>query len=213
MIKIQTFTFNPFAENTYVLFDETKTCIIIDPGSYEDTEKEQIVDFIETNELKPLKIVNTHCHIDHIFGIAHLCERYNLDLEIHQDDMPVLNSTGSVAQLYGLPNVDIPPTPVGYFDEGEQIEFGNSSLDILFTPGHSPGHVVFYNKEQKFVIGGDVLFYGSIGRTDLPGGDYDTLIASIKNKVLPLGDDFQVHSGHGPVTNIGFEREQNPFLQ
>lgn len=213
MIQVKVFTFNPFAENTYVLHDSTKECIIIDAGCVDDFEKKQIVDYIESNDLLPVELVNTHCHIDHVLGLHYLAEKYNLNLRFHELDMPVFESTQMVAQMYGINGVDLPPKPSGFFAEGEAIEFGDSVLDILFTPGHSPGHVVFVNHKQKLIIGGDVLFHGSIGRTDLPGGDHQTLIESIKSKLLVLEDDFQVFSGHGPVTNIGFERKNNPFLQ
>jgi len=133
-------------------------------------------------------------------------------LEINELELPVLQSAPIAIQLYNIPNVEISPEPGKFLSEGDIVEFGNSKLDVLFTPGHSPGHIVLVNKEQKFVIAADVLFYGSIGRTDLPGGDHNTLIDSIKTKLFSLGDDFQVHPGHGPTTNIGFERENNPFL-
>lgn len=249
MINIHPFIFNPFEENTYVLFDETKECIIIDPGCYEKQEKQELAGFIEENELKPVKLLNTHCHIDHVFGNRFIAKRYDLDLEINKLELPVLQSVASVAQLYGIPNLENPPDPVNFLNQGDIVEFGNSKLDVLLIPGHSPGHIVLvgYNaprrndpslqmsrepsgleedrpleniatsasseREQKFVITGDVLFYGSIGRTDLPGGDHNTLIESIKTKLFALGDDFQVYTGHGPVTNIGFERKNNPFLQ
>ena len=213
MIHVKAFTFNPFAENTYVLYDETDECVVVDAGCYDDSEKSELANFIDDNGLKPIELINTHCHIDHVLGLSFLAKKYNLDLRFHQKDMPVFDSTQMVAQMYGIPNVEIPPSPVGFFEEGEVIEFGNSKLDILFTPGHSPGHVVFVDHKQKIIIGGDVLFYGSIGRTDLPGGDHQTLINSIKSKLLELEDDYQVYSGHGPVTNIGFERRNNPFLQ
>ncbi|HIA12864.1 MAG TPA: MBL fold metallo-hydrolase [Flavobacteriales bacterium] len=212
MIEIKCFQFNPFQENTYVLYDESKECVIIDAGCYEEHERQELIEFIDEESLLPRRLINTHCHIDHVFGLAFLAEKYKLGLEIHEKDLGVLEATSTVAQMYGLPNVDTPPAPSLYFHEGDVIEFGNSSLDILFTPGHAPGHVVFVNKEQKFIIGGDVLFYLSIGRTDLPGGDHALLIDSIVSKLLPLGDDFIVHSGHGQSTNIGFEKSNNPFL-
>ena len=212
MINIHSFTFNPFEENTYILYDETKECIIIDPGCYEKFEQEKLTTFIVKQELKPVRLLNTHCHLDHVFGNKFIADLYGLELEMNELDLPILQNAPVAAQLYGIPNVDISPEPAKFLNEGDVVEFGNSKLDILFIPGHSPGHIVFYNNDQKFVIGGDVLFYGSIGRTDLPGGDHDTLINNIKEKLLPLGDDFQVYSGHGPTTNLGFERENNPFL-
>jgi glyoxylase-like metal-dependent hydrolase (beta-lactamase superfamily II) len=211
MIHIQSFVFGPFQENTYVLFDETKECIIIDPGCYDNRERAELAEFIEKEALKPVKLLNTHCHLDHIFGNGFVAEKYNLNLEFNKNEQRIFDAYLATADLYNL-NADPSPQPSNFIDEGDIIRFGKSSLEIVFTPGHSPGSITFFNREQQFMIAGDVLFYGSIGRTDLPGGHYETLIASIKNKLLPLGDDFTVYSGHGPATNIGFEKNNNPFL-
>lgn len=211
MIQIASFTFNPFQENTYVLYDETNECVIIDPGCYNERERQTLRDFIASKELKPVRLLNTHCHIDHVFGNAFVASEYMLGLEIHHADLPVLESLPRVAHMYQL-NAQESPEPASFLDEGDQVKFGNSTLDILFTPGHSPGSITFYNKEQKIAIVGDVLFHLSIGRTDLPGGDYNTLIASIKNKLFQLDDDVKVYSGHMESTSIGFERKNNPFL-
>lgn len=211
MISIKSFVFGPFQENTYVLFDETKECVIIDPGCYDNRERDTLEAFISTNNLKPVKLLNTHCHLDHIFGNGFIAAKYNLQLEINKLDKPVFDSYLTSANLYGL-DAAPSPEPSVFLNEGDQIKFGNSLLEIVFTPGHSPGSITFYNRGQKLMIAGDVLFYGSIGRSDLPGGDSKTLISSIKNKLFPLGDDFIVYSGHGPSTTIGFERMNNPFL-
>ena len=213
MIKIQSFAFNGFQENTYVLFDESKKCIIIDPGCYEQNEKLELVRFIVDNELEPVKLINTHCHIDHVLGNRFVAEKWSLDLEMHELDLPTLRSVKDYCQLYGFHNYEESPEPSTFLKEGDKIHFGNSSLDVLFAPGHAPGHIVLYSKEQHFVIGGDVLFQMSIGRTDLPGGDYDTLISSIKDKLLPLDEQTKVYCGHGPSTTIGFEKANNPFLK
>ena len=213
MIKIQSFTFNGFKENTYVLFDESKKCIIIDPGCYEQNEKLELEIFIVDNELEPVKLINTHCHIDHVLGNRFVAEKWGLDLEMHELDLPTLRSVKDYCQLYGFHNYEESPEPSTFLKEGDKIHFGNSSLDVLFTPGHAPGHIVLYSNEQHFVIGGDVLFQMSIGRTDLPGGDYDTLINSIKDKLLPLDEQTKVYSGHGPSTTIGYEKTNNPFLK
>jgi glyoxylase-like metal-dependent hydrolase (beta-lactamase superfamily II) len=213
MIKIQSFTFNGFKENTYVLFDESKKCIIIDPGCYEQNEKLELERFIVDNELEPVKLINTHCHIDHVLGNRFVAEKWSLDLEMHELDLPTLRSVKDYCQLYGFHNYEESPEPSTFLKEGDKIHFGNSSLDVLFTPGHAPGHIVLYSNEQHFVIGGDVLFQMSIGRTDLPGGDYDTLINSIKDKLLPLDEQTKVYSGHGPSTTIGYEKTNNPFLK
>lgn len=211
MISIRSFTFNPFQENTYVLYDVTREAVIIDPGCYDDGERAELVAFIEENKLKPVKLLNTHCHVDHVFGNRFIAEKYKLGLEMHEKDLKVLNSLLQVAHLYGL-NAEESPAPKVFLEEGQKIAFGSSELDIVFTPGHSPGSICFISHPQKFIIAGDVLFYGSIGRTDLPGGHHQTLIDSIKQKLFPLGDDYTVHPGHGPETNIGFERRSNPFL-
>ncbi len=211
MITIQGFVFNPFAENTYILFDETKECVIIDPGCSNEEERKELAEFIKEENLKPVKLLNTHCHIDHVFGNSFVAKKYNLGLEIHKKDLEVLHSLPQVSHLYGL-NAEESIDPSNFLEEGDKIIFGNSSLDILFTPGHSPGSICFVSHEDKLIIGGDVLFYRSIGRTDLPGGDHETLLSSIREKLFVLEDDFVVFSGHGEQTSIGFERKNNPFL-
>ena len=211
MISIQGFVFNPFLENTYILYDETKECVIIDPGCSNDEERKELSDFIKEENLKPVKLLNTHCHIDHVFGNSFVAKKYNLGLEIHEDDLQVLHSLPQVSHLYGL-NAEESIEPSSFLNEGDIVKFGNSSLEIFFTPGHSPGSISFYNKEQKLIVGGDVLFQGSIGRTDLPGGDHETLLTSIREKLFTLDDDFIVFSGHGEETTIGFEKKNNPFL-
>jgi glyoxylase-like metal-dependent hydrolase (beta-lactamase superfamily II) len=211
MISIHSFTFNPIQENTYLLYDETKECVIIDPGCYDEEERAMLSDFIEKEGLKPVKLLNTHCHLDHIFGNRFVAEKYKLKLEVNRRDLPILDAFQATCNLYGM-NCDPSPQPEIFLEEGDIVKFGKSQLEILFTPGHSPGSITFYSKADKFMIAGDVLFYGSIGRTDLPGGNHQELISNIKTKLFPLGDDFKVYSGHGPVTNIGFEKKNNPFL-
>ncbi len=212
MTLVAKFTFNPFQENTYVLYDDTKECAIIDPGCYDEKEKSELVDFIEKENLTPVRLINTHCHIDHVFGNHFISEKYNLPLEIHEGELPVLNAVPQVAMMYGIPFGDPIPAVEKFIKEGDIIKFGSSSLESIYTPGHSPASLSFYCKEAKFIIAGDVLFYGSIGRTDLPGGNHNTLISSIKDKLFPLGDDIEVYPGHGPKTTIGYEKKTNPFL-
>ena len=211
-MEINQITFNPFQENTFILWDETKECIIIDPGCYEKDEKEYLSNFIESNNLKPVKLINTHCHIDHILGNKFVSEKWNLELYMHKTDLPLLEGARDIAKMYGFENYKGSPYPKYFLEEGDVLEFGESKLEILFTPGHAPGHICLYNKEDKFIVSGDVLFNGGIGRTDLPGGNYDTLINSIKTKLLCLQDDTEVFCGHGPSTSIGKERLSNPFL-
>ncbi|MBE7442106.1 MAG: MBL fold metallo-hydrolase [Flavobacteriales bacterium] len=211
MITIHTFAYNGFQENTYVLTDETNEAVIIDPGCYSVSEQTELFNFITKNNLTPVKLLNTHCHIDHILGNNFVCTKFNIELYIHQLDLPTLHATTEYGHLYGF-TVDKSPEPAHFLNDGDVVKFGNSTLKVLFTPGHAPGHVVFVSHEQRFVINGDVLFRGSIGRTDLPGGNHQTLINSIKNKLFSLADDYVVHTGHGPTTTIGYEKKYNPFL-
>ena len=210
MIKVKKFTFNSFMENTYVLSDDTGDCIIIDPGCYEASERDILKKYIEDNNLKVKQLINTHCHIDHVFGNAFVKREYQVDLVIHPKDEATLASVQVYAPNYGFPDYE-PSTANIMIEEGDQVKFGDTVLETLFVPGHAPGHVVFYHAGQSFCIGGDVLFRESIGRTDLPGGDHDTLIRNIHEKMFKLPDDTTVYSGHGPETTIGHEKRFNPF--
>jgi glyoxylase-like metal-dependent hydrolase (beta-lactamase superfamily II) len=209
---IAVFTFNPFQENTYLVYDETGECAIIDPGCFEAHERIELDNFIAANGLRPVRLLNTHCHIDHVFGNAHVARTYGLPLEIHRGELPVLEAVPQIARFYGMPQGEPSPAPGRFLTEGEVIAFGNVRLEALLTPGHSPASLSFFIREQGLLIAGDVLFREGIGRTDLPGGDYDTLIASNAQRLLPLGDEVQVFPGHGPSTTIGHERLHNPFL-
>ena len=211
MTHVASFVFNPFQENTYVLYDDTNQCIIVDPGCYTPAEKKELSDFISNNDLKPVKCINTHCHIDHILGNQYILDTYGLKPEIPQDELPLLEAAPQYGKMWGF-EMEPSPQPERFINKGEAIRFGNTELEVLYTPGHSPGHITLYCKDDGFVISGDVLFLQSIGRTDLPGGDHQTLIHSIKTVLLPLGDDIKVYSGHGPQTTIGFEKKNNPFL-
>ena len=210
-MNVISLTFNAFQENSYILFDNSKECIIIDPGCSSTDEEQILTKTIEEHGLTPTRLINTHCHIDHVFGNKFVAEKYNLELESHVGEVPVQDSVGQIAKMYGLGTVTSPPI-TKFLEEGDEVLFGNTSLKVLFTPGHSPASISFYNGADKILIAGDVLFQGSIGRTDLPGGNYDQLINNIKTKFLTLPDDVVVYSGHGPSTNIGFERANNPFL-
>jgi glyoxylase-like metal-dependent hydrolase (beta-lactamase superfamily II) len=211
MINVHYFAFGPFQENTYILWDETKECIILDPGNNNASENKKLSAFISEKQLNPKRLILTHAHIDHINGNKYVFDTYGLLPEVHKDDVYFIEHHLASATMYGL-HAEQSPMPKSYIAEGDVIKFGNSALNTLHTPGHSPGSISYYNLEDKFIIGGDVLFYGSIGRTDLPLGHHDTLIKSIKEKLFPLGDDMKVYSGHGIPTNIGFERMNNPFL-
>jgi len=211
MINVHFFTFNGFQENTYILSDDSKECVIIDPGCYSNEEQQVLSNHITNNGLTPVKLLNTHCHIDHVLGNSFVAGKYNVGLEMHEKDLPTLHSTPEYGQTFGF-NIDKSPEPTTLLEEGDVVKFGNSELHVLFTPGHSSGHIVFVSHEDKFVINGDVLFRGSIGRTDLPGGDHETLITSIKTKLMTLPEDYIIHSGHGPSTSVGFEKSNNPFL-
>jgi len=211
-MEIESFTFNGFAENTYVLFDETKECIIIDPGCNTSEEQHMLTDFIAENELNPLRLINTHCHIDHVLGNRFVSEKYKLDLESHAGEKVVLAACPQVSMMYGIP-YNPSPEISKFLEEGDFIEFGNQKLKILFTPGHSPASISLYSEDAGIVMAGDVLFQGSIGRTDLPGGDFDTLKASIEDKLYTLPDETTVFCGHGPSTTIGFEKVNNPFVK
>lgn len=210
MISIKTFVFNPLQENTVVLYDETNECIIIDPGCYEPYEKEELVSFIKLNELIPKMILNTHCHIDHVVGNQFVKEYFDIKLFVPEKEAPLIKAATTYAPMYGFHRFE-ESFPDGFIQENELISFGNSTLSVLQVPGHSPAHVAFYNAEQGFCINGDVLFKGSYGRTDLPGGNFQTLVNSITNVMFQLPDETIIYCGHGPTTTIGFEKIHNPM--
>ena len=210
MLKIRKFEFNPLQENTYVLYDDTGECVIVDPGCYGKDEEEELDAFITSAGLKVKMLLNTHCHIDHILGNWHIKTKYGVKLYIHAKDEIVLRAAKVYAPSYGIHQYH--ETEADHFlSENEYVEFGNQKLKILFVPGHSPGHVAFYDQETRQLVSGDVLFYNSIGRTDLPGGDFDTLIRSIHHMIFTLPDETVVFPGHGPETSVGFEKATNPF--
>jgi hydroxyacylglutathione hydrolase len=212
MLRIQKFTFNPIQENMYVLYDETKECVIIDPGCYFDNEEKKLQNFIEENKLVPKYLLNTHCHLDHICGNAFVSKTWHLSLSANPLDAYNLDLSIKAGISYNMPIAPSPPISLE-LQEGDTIQFGNISLDVLFTPGHCSGHIAFYNEAHKVLISGDCLFRESIGRTDLPGGDWDTLIESIQTKLFTLPEDTTVYSGHGQETTIGYEMRNNPFFK
>jgi glyoxylase-like metal-dependent hydrolase (beta-lactamase superfamily II) len=213
MTQVLSLTFNPVAENTYIVYD-TDTCeaIIFDPGCFTNAEEAELVRVLEANKLRPVQLINTHCHFDHVFGNAFVVEKYGLRLGIHELEKPVLEMAPAVVNMYGMPPMVASPAADYFIAEGETIVLGENSFEVLFCPGHSPGSLCFYNKAEGYVIAGDVLFDGSVGRTDLPGGDHQTLIGSILTRLMPLPDETVVYPGHGGKTTIGKERRSNPFL-
>ena len=212
MLSSKAFTFNPVQENTYVLYNEKGECCIIDPGCYFPEEKEELKAAIRDAGWKPVLLLNTHCHLDHVFGNQFVYDTWGLPLHLHEKEKPVLDFAPQSGLMWQLP-FDQYSGPLNYIKEGVNIRIGNDELEVRFTPGHSPGSVSFYHEAGKFIIGGDVLFNGSIGRTDLPGGNFDTLVNSIQTQFFTLPDDTKVYSGHGPVTSIGFEKMNNPFVK
>ncbi|GAB2835787.1 MBL fold metallo-hydrolase [Ferruginibacter profundus] len=212
MLKIASFVFSPIQENTYLLYDEFNNCVIIDPGCYFDEEKDQLVGFITKNLLQPKMLLNTHCHLDHVFGNKYIAETYGLVAQIHEKEKPVLEFAPTSGLMYNLP-FDNYTGPFIYLKEGDTITIGQDELKVIEAPGHSPGHICFYCAEQNFLVGGDVLFNHSVGRTDLPGGNHEQLIRSIKEKLFVLPDDTVVLSGHGPSTTIGEEKQFNPYVK
>lgn len=211
MLQIKSFEFSPIQENTYIIYNEFKECALIDPGCYFDHEKEAMAAFIEEMQLKPVMLLNTHCHLDHVFGNKFLADKYDLKLQIHIKEKPVLDYAPVSGLTYNMP-FDNYTGEIVYLNEYDNIRLGTDVLKVLLTPGHSPGSLSFYCEKQQFVISGDALFYRSIGRTDLPLGDHQTLIDSIKRELLTLPGDTKVYSGHGPVTDIASEKKLNPFL-
>ena len=212
MLTVKGFEFSPIQENTYVLFNEAGECCIIDPGCYYTNERNELKDFISGSGLQPKYLLNTHCHLDHVFGNKFVHDTYGLQLHIHANEKRVLDFAPISGLNYNLP-FDQYTGDISYITENDTIRLGEDELKILFTPGHSPGHICFYCEEQQLVMGGDVLFRESIGRTDLPGGDFNTLINSIRQKLFTLPPEVKVYPGHGPATTIGYEMEYNPFLK
>ncbi|MFM8833819.1 MAG: MBL fold metallo-hydrolase [Cytophagales bacterium] len=210
MLQIKTFEFNPLAENTYVVWDETGDGVVIDPGCYEQSEKEAWLSLVEKEDIKVKYLLNTHCHVDHVLGNYFIKNSYHVPFLTHAKEDPVLRAVKSYAANYGFFGY----TEVladAFLAEGDEVKFGNSRFSIMFLPGHSPGHIGFYHAESKQLFSGDVLFQRSIGRTDLPGGNFETLIDSVQRKIFMLPEDVIVYPGHGEPTTVGEEKLYNPF--
>ena len=212
MITIKIFEFNPFQVNTYVLHDERNECIIIDPGCNDDYERSELIDYIDANKLTVVKILNTHVHTDHILGNAFVCKHFGMGWEAHPDGKALWGMAREFGTVLNIKVEDI-GLPQATFEDGDIIKFGNSELAVLYTPGHAAGSVCLVSHKQKFVISGDVLFRDSIGRTDLPTGNYEVLAESIRSKLFTLDGDYIVYPGHGPETTISYEMSFNQYLR
>ncbi len=211
MIHIKSFTFNPFGENTYLAYDDVGEAVFIDPGCHTEGERSELEDFVASNNLKVRNLLNTHCHIDHVLGNAWAKKRFGIPLWIHEKEIPVLKSVEVYAPNYGFHGYESAEADF-YLTENQEFKVGRESFKVLFVPGHAPGHVVFYHQISNQCIAGDTLFRGSIGRTDLPGGNHQLLLEKIKSQLFTLPDDTIIYCGHGPETNIGFEKINNPFV-
>lgn len=214
-MTIQSFVVSPFAENCYLVHADGEAALV-DPGTATRAEREAVVEFIEAAGVRVRHLLLTHAHIDHVFGCAYFAERYGAEADhggwqLHPADYPLIDHAPVQAELFRIPLVQ-PPAPTHALQDGELIELGSQRLRVLHTPGHSPGSVCFYNEAEGTVLGGDVLFQGSVGRTDLWEGSMPVLLQSIRDRLLTLPDDTVVYPGHGPKTTIGVERRTNPFL-
>jgi len=211
-MTIKLFTFNPFQENTYIIYDETNQSVIIDAGCLNDGEKRLLKNYFDENKLILNRLINTHLHLDHQFGNKFVYDTFGVAPEAGQEDEFLLDNVVAQARSFGLPINEDAQALGGYITENQEIKFGNSTLKAIHVPGHSPGSMAFYSEKEGVLFAGDVLFQGSIGRTDLPKGDYATLISSITKKILLLPDSTVVYCGHGPTTTIGNEKKNNPYL-
>lgn len=211
MIQIQSFAFNPFSENTYVVFNENRNAFIIDPGNFSDQETKILNQFIEEKKLSVKNILLTHAHIDHVLGLQKAFDQYKVPVLMHELDQEILDRNPLDPNRFGFFFKPF-AGEISYLKENDILKLDKDEFKILHVPGHSPGSIAFHNEEEKFMISGDVLFEGSIGRTDLYKGDSDQLLESIKTKLFVLSDETKVYNGHGNPTTIGFERNHNPFF-
>ncbi len=211
MLYIQSFTFNIFEENTYIVYDDTKECAVVDPGCYEQHEQKALSTFIEQHGLQVTHLVNTHAHIDHVIGNHYIQTTYDVPLALHEQEVPILQAVTQYAASYGFTAYQ-PIKEEKLLGTEDVILVGQVPLNILHVPGHSPGHIALYNQQCRLCLSGDVVFRNSIGRTDLPGGDHEVLLQSIHEQLLPLGDDVVVYPGHGSSLTIGEAKRDNSFL-
>jgi len=212
-MQYKTFMFNPVQENTYLLWDQTGECVFIDPGNLFPDENEKLRKFVEDQNLKPVKIINTHGHFDHSFGVRYLADTFHIGFVYHREDKFLIDNLVPYAKSMGLPFNNEAPEAEYFLNEGDIFTYGHTQLKLIHVPGHSPGSLAFYNHEHHLLFSGDVLFRNSIGRTDLPSGDYNQLIKGIKEKLFSLPDETVVLPGHGPSTTIDYEKKNNPFLK
>jgi glyoxylase-like metal-dependent hydrolase (beta-lactamase superfamily II) len=211
MLHIKSFTFNPYQENTYLLYDEQGNGTLIDPGCFDLTERKELLDFVTEKKIRITQLLNTHCHIDHVLGNAWAKKTFGVKLLIHKEEAAVLKAVETYASNYGFNGFETSEAD-GFLAEDEEINVGDEMLKIIFVPGHAPGHVVFYHEASGRCIAGDTLFRGSIGRTDLPGGDHDLLLSKIRSELFTLPEKTVIYPGHGPETTIAFEKSHNPFV-
>ncbi len=211
MIRIKKFTFNPFQENSYLLSNDKNECIVVDPGCFNSDEENELSNYIDSENLTPTHLINTHFHIDHVLGNHFVSDKYNLPVTAYLSEIDMVSMAERSADLYSIPYKSS-PKPTKFLNEGDTIDFDGSELKILFIPGHAPDHIVLLCDDEDFMIGGDVLFKGSIGRTDLPGGNHHDLIENIEKKIFTLKDSIKIYSGHGPETTVGIEKRTNPFF-
>jgi hydroxyacylglutathione hydrolase len=212
-MQFKTFVFSPFQENTFVLYDKTGEAIIVDAGNFFPAENQQLKDFIESNHLKVVHIVNTHNHLDHIFGLQNVVETFKVPVACHPDDLFWIDKYVEICESYGLSGRKPAPKPTVALQQGDIFIYGETNLEVIHTPGHTAGAISLYHKESGNLFCGDTLFNGSIGRTDLPTGNYEQLIEGIQTKLMVLPDETRVHCGHGPSTTIGREKQFNPYLR
>lgn len=211
MLTIETLVFNPFQENTYLIIDESGQTIIVDAGNYTAAEDNKLDQYIAARGLKPVLALNTHGHVDHILGIEHVCSTYKIPFAVDSRDEFLLEAAPSHGAAYGFNIASSPKIDLDLKGQSE-IKLGEHTLQLIETPGHTPGHISIYDPQSKSLLTGDTLFRESIGRTDLPGGDYKVIMASILNNIVPLGDEVKIYPGHGPSSSIGHEVLYNPFV-